>query len=167
VTDIQPRRAGSTVRDYIPEDEVQTEQEIARKQMLKGMGIGHRADFVPAADHVLRPPSGSQQQAEEAVARAMAAQASAARNDFQNGVERLRGLNVANAIEAITQAPFAVQEMLLIAEKLNGNRTSILQRFGEPDPEAVRRWQELLAGAPEDTEASAGTVETKPNDAKE
>jgi hypothetical protein len=97
----------------------------------------------------------------------MARQASAAREDYQNAVTRLKGLTVGPAIEAIMQAPDAVQEMLLVAEKLNGNRKSVLDQFGEPDPAALARWEEILEQAPQ-VEASEGTAdEAKAEDAGE
>jgi hypothetical protein len=175
MSDTAVRKFGSrVVRDYIPAGKERTPEELERSKQLKAMGAGRvRMDFIPPAGHELKPPSGRADQASEALARSMARQASAARQDFQTGVERLQKLNVGQAVEAILQAPFSVQEMLLVAEKLNGNRVSVLNRFPQVDPATVARWGEINAGSPDPgvsgatNEASKGTAEALPTDAKE
>lgn len=143
-----------------------TPAERERHAKLKGMGRGASSrDFIPGPDHKLQPPSGSAAQGQEAIDRSMAAQASAARDMYQEAVKKLQSMNVGQAIEAIMQAPFAQQELLLVAEAQNGARKSILDRFGEPDPAAVARWAEIVNGAPaddaspEDAQASSGDAE--------
>lgn len=137
------------VRDFIPAGEKNTATKVALEaQKLRARGAGFR-DFIPSPDHKLLPPSGSEASHREAIERAMARQASAAREDFNNAVMKLKGQTVSQAIEAIRQAPYAVMEMTLVAEQLNGNRKSILQVFPEVDPEVVLRWKEINAGAPD------------------
>jgi hypothetical protein len=157
---------GTVVRDFIPTTDDATPAELEKLKKLKGMGRGMgQRDFIPGPDHKLMPPSGSAEQGQEAIDRSMAAQASAAREMYQGAVKTLKELNVADAIEHITQAPFAQQELLLVAEARHGKRKSILDRFGEPDPAVAARWAVLVDGAPtdeaspEDAEASSGDAE--------
>ena len=160
------QRFGQATRDFIPANENPTPLEVERGKQLRALGAGRvRLDFVPGPDYVKAPPSGHKAQAHEALERAMARQASAAREEFQAAVARLRDMNVAQATEFITQAPTAIQEMYLVAEGLHGARKSILDRFPPQDPEAVKRWEEINSGAPD--EASKGTAEALPTDAKE
>lgn len=159
----------NVVRDFIPIDKDTSPTERARFQQLRSIaGGGVRRDFVPGPDHALKPPSGRAASAKEALDRALARQAGAAREEFQSAVKKLRDLNVAQTIEHITQAPTTVQEMTLVAEALHGNRSSVLQRFAPVDPEVVARWEVINAGAPDGAE---GIVEVgvTPNveDAKE
>jgi hypothetical protein len=44
--------------------------------------------------------------------------------------------------------------MLLVGEKLNGNRSSVLSRFPEVDPAVVARWVAINSGAPEASDGS-------------
>lgn len=139
----------NVIRDFIPDGKDPSPAEQARFATLRGSALGGaRKDFIPGAGHELHRASGRRDQAREALERAMARQSSAARTDFQAGVERLRNLNVAQSIEAILQAPSAVQEMLLIAEAKNGNRKSILDRFPQVDPRTVANWESILADGP-------------------
>jgi hypothetical protein len=166
------------VRDYIPDpvDATAAERDRFNRARLSARGSTQR-DFVPAPGHELRPPSGAKAQADAALTRALARQESAARDDFQTAVKKLKGLNVAQAIEAITQAPPAVADMMLVAEALNGNRTSILQRFAAVDPKSVTRWETINSGGADpavggvSTEASEGSVQVqapaKAEDAKD
>lgn len=154
------RRFGAVVRDFIPAGDKQTAVERARNSRLRS-GSNRRVtpDFIPTADHETKPPSGHAEASKQAIERSLAAQASAARGDFDNVVQKLKGMNVAQTIEAITQAPFAVQEQMLIAEQMHGNRKSVLDRFGTPDPTVAARWKVILDGAPKEAEASTEAVE--------
>ena len=156
----------NVTRDFIPADTARSPLEVEKQKQLRSMGGGKvRLDFIPLPGQEPLPPSGHKAAAAEALERAMARQASAAREEYQAGVNKLSGLNVSQAIEAITQAPLAIQEMLLVAESLNGNRKSILQHFPDVDPEQVTRWKAINDGAPD--EASEGTDGSMPEDAKE
>lgn len=135
------------MRDYIPEGEGVSAVERERFTRQRAAG-GSRPDFIPGPDHKLAPRSGHAAQAKEALDRAMAAQGSAARADWDAGVLKLKNLNVGQAIEAIRQAPFAVQEMLLTIEMKHGQRSSILKAFPKVDPSVVENWDSILADAP-------------------
>ncbi len=161
-------QVNGVIRDFIPADDELSDVEREKQKMLRAMGSGRRiADFIPGPDHELKPPSGAEAQAEEAIARAVAAQASSMRTEYQAAVTKLKGLNVGNAIEVILQAPPAVAELLLVAEKMNGNRKSITDRFGEVDPAAVARWASV-ANDGATNEATEGTAdEAKAEDAED
>ena len=143
-------------RDFIPAGAPKTPKEVERSKQLKAMGAGRvRLDFIPGPDHKMAPPSGRKEQAREALERALARQASAAREDYDTAIKTLAGLNVAQAIEHITQAPFSVQELLLVVEATHGKRSSILNRFPPVDPKAVLRWEEINSGAPDKASEAA------------
>lgn len=153
----------SVFRDFIPDDVAPTRAEEARRatarQFVKG---GMRQDFIPEAGHQRKPPSGNREEAgTAAIEAAMSRQAAQARIDFLNAVERQRTLTVAQSIDLIQAAPVAVQEMLLVAEKLYGQRSSILNRFGEPDPAAVEKFKTYLAENPPEDSTEAPTAAAK------
>lgn len=145
------------MRDFIPEGEVVSEVERLRHTRMRG--AGGRPDFIPGPDHVLQSPSGHENAAQEALDRAMAAQSSAAREDWNAGVERLRNLSVAQAIEVIRQAPVSVQEMLLTIESKVGQRKGVLKAFPEVDPSVAVRWDSILADAPASDEDGSSEEE--------
>lgn len=164
--DIAPKRWGQATRDFIPADAERTHKEQERAKQLRAMGAGRvRLDFIPGPDHVLKPPQGRDTAGKEAVDRSIAAQASAARGMWEDGVAKLRGLNVQQTIEAITQAPYAVMEMYLAIELKHGQRKSVLDRFPALDPAVVERWEEVNSGAP--IEATSGTATAKAEVAEE
>jgi hypothetical protein len=135
-------------RDFIPEAADASEQERDRFERARQSARGNAfRDFIPGADHELQPPSGSAQQADEALERALARQATAAKDEFDAMTLKLKDLSVAETISLITKAPVAVQEMALVAEALSGNRSDILDHFGPVDPAAVKRWTDI-SGAP-------------------
>ena len=90
----------------------------------------------------------------------MAAQATAAREQFNTGVEKLKALTVAQAIDYITKSPYALAEMLVVAEMLYGNRKGVLDRFGPPDPGVVKRWTDINDGKPDTQTGGLGAQPT-------
>lgn len=140
---------GQVVRDYIPDPGEATELERDRfnRARLTARGQSY-SDFIPGPDHKLEPPSGSKAQADEALNRSLARQATAAKDEFDNVTLRLKDMTVAEAIAFITKAPTAIQEMGLVAESLSGNRTDILEHFAPVDPAAVKRWTDISKPKP-------------------
>lgn len=132
---------GPVIRDFIPQGEELTAAEKAR---LKGTAAirtgGSRPDFVPDEDHKLAPPSGSEEQKEEALQRALDRQEHFAAQEYEVAKERLKAWNVAEAITAIQTMPLRIAEMYLVAEKNAGARVSILNQFPEPDPAVVEQY---------------------------
>lgn len=145
------------VRDYIPEAKDATQAERDRFENARSAAGGRTArDFIPGKGHKLRQPSGTEASHQEALDRAMARQASSAREEFDAAVMKLKDQTVSQAVEAIRRLPMAVQEMTLVAEALNGNRSEILDRFPGVDPSAVTRWTEINAGAPDSQTGGLG-----------
>ena len=135
---------GQVVRDYIPDPADASEIERDRFERARNTARGNAfSDFIPSKDHKLEPPSGSAAQAEEALNRAIARQATAAKDEFDAVTLKLKDMTVAEAIAFITKAPVAVQEMALTAESLLGNRTDILEHFPPVDPAAIERWTDI------------------------
>ena len=148
MTEITPKTGhfGTATRDYIPEEEPKTAWEIERTKQLRAMGAGRvRLDFIPVEGFVIKPPSGKMAQGDEAISRALANQWGAEERDYADAVEKLRKLNVAQTIEAINQAPSTVQELLIVAETLNGHRSSVLNKFPQIDPLVVARWEKYTS----------------------
>lgn len=155
------------VPDFIPaiRDKSPAIKEALEAQQRRSRGQGFR-DFIPGPNHVKLPPSGSKASHKEALDRAMARQSSAARDDYAHAVQKLKDLTVMQAVEFIRQLPYAVMEMTLVAETLNGHRKSILQAFPEVDPETVAKWKEINAGSPAE-QASPAVVSSTAGDAEE
>jgi len=155
------------IPDFIPslKDQPPAIREALEAAKRRARGQGFR-DFIPGPNHVKLPPSGSAAQHKEAIERSMARQASSAREDYNNAVEKLRNQTVSQAIESIRRAPYAVMEMTLVAEAENGNRKSILQTFPQVDPATVAHWKEINAGAPAE-QASPAVAKATAGDAEE
>jgi hypothetical protein len=131
----------AVVRDYIPEGEELTPTEKAFRQALRArVQQGLVIDYIPAEGVKAAPPSGRDYQFEEALAAALAKAETAAEDDYRDAVNRLRNMRVVEAVQHIATLPSAIQEMYIVAEMLNGNRKSILERFPTPDPEAVEKY---------------------------
>lgn len=155
------------VRDYIPDDVDLTPSErrnagVARRRVQGGMV----ADWLPDKD---TPPlavkSGKEYNQDAALKRAMAAQASAASEELQSAIERLKKLNVVQAVNHITQLPYSQMELYLAAESLYGNRKGVLEAFPPVDPAVVDRIK-LLIGADAEP-APDGAKASDPDDKKE
>lgn len=143
------RKNLNVVRDYIPEDTELTASERARRDRFKAqVGRGVHPDFIPGEAHERKPGNSRTHNAAEALDRAMAAQASAAREEYENARLKLQGLNVMQAVEAIRQAPFSIQELMLVVETREGGRKGIISAFPPIDPAAVGNWENILADAP-------------------
>lgn len=155
------------VPDFIPslKDQPPAIREALEAKKRQARGQGFR-DFIPGPNHVKLPASGGAAQHKEALERAMARQSSAAREDYENAVRKLKDQTVSQAIESLRRLPYAVMEMALVAEGLNANRKSILQAFPEVDPATVARWKEINAGKPAE-QVSPTVAEATVGDAEE
>jgi hypothetical protein len=155
------------VRDYIPDGEASTPAETHRRTVARSLLRGGlRQDFVPGEKHTLQPPSGKGTTgADAAIEKAMARQATAAYEDYAATVEKLKQLNVAQAVEFFRTAPTAVLEMAQAAEMLNGNRSSLLERFPAPDPDVVEKYRQIAAKGP--YKASGADAKASTPDAEE
>lgn len=136
------------VRDYIPDDVDLSPSErrnagVARRRVQGGMV----ADWIPDEN---TPPlvkkSGKQYNQDAALKRAMAAQQTAAKGEFDEAVARLKKMTVTQAVQHITQLPYSQMELYLASEVMYGNRKGVLEAFPPVDPAVVDRIK-LLIGA--------------------
>lgn len=134
------------VRDFIPEGERITPAERQRMQLSRGSA--GRPDFIPEEGHESKPPSGKEEQFQDALERSLARQEHALRQEYNTAVERIQKLNVAQTIDLIGTAPYSVMELYLAVENLHGQRKGVLEAFPPVDPNVVERYRPFLSTNP-------------------
>lgn len=125
---------GVATRDYIPDTEGMSPLEAARlkKNAMIRTGANHQ-DYVPDSSdpHALAAPKKrtAEEQADRAMAMAIARQKYADDNAYDFAVTRLKEWTAAQAVDAIVEMAPMTAVMYLVAEAKNSHRDDILNLF--------------------------------------